>query len=284
MQAMKVLLMLLVIILFNVRDHVDAAELTILSINKYGTGAGTVQSKSLLAPPIIDCGLKCSAYIPGPGWITFIATADSDSTFSAWSGCDTINSDNSCSVYLSAPVRRVTATFDKLQTLTVSKLGTGTGTVTSTYPASPVIDCGSSCSESYVQGTQVTLSATPDPGGIFTGWSGGCTGTDTCMLTLTDDTQVTANFDLGYAEILSSRTLYNTLGAALGGAVTGDTILSRDAVLSESIVLDNGKQITLKGGYDNSFTNVTGTTTLRGPLTINSGSTLTADKLTIQLP
>jgi len=52
-------------------------------------------------------------------------------------------------------------------TLTVSKAGTGAGTVTASG-----ITCGTDCSESLDEGTVVTLTATPATGSIFTGWSG----------------------------------------------------------------------------------------------------------------
>jgi Divergent InlB B-repeat domain len=77
-------------------------------------------------------------------------------------------------------------------TLTVSKSGAGSGTVTSS-PAG--ISCGTSCSASYVSGTQVTLTASPAAGSTFTGWTGGgCTGTGTCVVTMNAATTVAANF------------------------------------------------------------------------------------------
>ena len=79
-------------------------------------------------------------------------------------------------------------------TLTTTKTGAGSGTVTSN-PAG--IDCGSDCSESYNSGTLVTLSAAASSGSIFTDWSGGgCSGTGPCIVTMAADTTVTANFDL----------------------------------------------------------------------------------------
>src|SRR5204862_401115 len=76
--------------------------------------------------------------------------------------------------------------------LTVSKAGTGSGTVAST-PAG--ITCGTDCSETYPSGTPVTLTAAPTTGSAFTGWSGGaCTGTGPCTVTLTAATTVTASF------------------------------------------------------------------------------------------
>lgn len=85
-------------------------------------------------------------------------------------------------------------TTASVYTLTVLSFGTGTGTVTSTSPASPVISCGSTCSGSYLQGTTVALTATPDPGKIFTGWSGACSGKGPCTVTMNSPQSVAANF------------------------------------------------------------------------------------------
>ena len=77
------------------------------------------------------------------------------------------------------------------KSLTVAKDGTGSGTVTS---APDGISCGSTCSSSFTQGSSVTLTATADSGSMFTGWSGGCSGTGTCVINLTENTAVTATF------------------------------------------------------------------------------------------
>jgi hypothetical protein len=76
----------------------------------------------------------------------------------------------------------VTATFTLEQyELNVTLDGTGNGTVTST-PAG--IDCGADCTESYDYGTVVTLTAVAETGSTFTGWSGACSGTGNCVVTL----------------------------------------------------------------------------------------------------
>jgi hypothetical protein len=62
----------------------------------------------------------------------------------------------------------VTKISDNL-TLTVTKAGTGSGTVSSS-PAG--INCGADCSENYTNGMSVTLTATPAAGSTFAGWSG----------------------------------------------------------------------------------------------------------------
>ncbi len=84
------------------------------------------------------------------------------------------------------------AAFSSAPTLTVSKDGTGNGTVTSS-PAG--IDCGSTCSAEFDSGTPVTLTATPESGSNFAGWSGaGCSGTGTCQITVAGAEGVTATF------------------------------------------------------------------------------------------
>ena len=88
-------------------------------------------------------------------------------------------------------------------TLSVVRIGTGSGTVTSN-PAG--IDCGATCGASFAEETNVTLTAAYAAGSHFGGWSGPCSGTGTCALTIQDHTTVTAVFDLDTDfEIISTR-------------------------------------------------------------------------------
>jgi len=77
--------------------------------------------------------------------------------------------------------------------LTVSKTGAGSGTVTSN-PAG--ISCGATCSAAFAIGTMVTLTAAPAAGSTFSGWSGSCTGTGACTVTMSAARAVTANFSV----------------------------------------------------------------------------------------
>jgi hypothetical protein len=78
-------------------------------------------------------------------------------------------------------------------TVTVSRRGTGSGTVRSSPDG---IDCGSSCTASYPAATTVRLSATPAHGSKFAGWSGACRGTLPCTVTTNADQTVIATFTL----------------------------------------------------------------------------------------
>ena len=77
-------------------------------------------------------------------------------------------------------------------TLSVSKIGTGSGTVTSNPTG---INCGGDCSQSYTDGTSVSLTATPASGSTFGGWSGACAGLGACNLNMTANQSVSATFN-----------------------------------------------------------------------------------------
>ncbi len=76
--------------------------------------------------------------------------------------------------------------------LSVTRSGSGTGMVTSS-PTDTTF--GATFSTSFVSGTSVILTATPDSGSMFAGWSGDCTGTGTCTVTMNAAKNVTALFN-----------------------------------------------------------------------------------------
>ena len=66
--------------------------------------------------------------------------------------------------------------------ITVFRLGLGSGTVTSDPPG---ISCPSDCEETYRKDIHVRLTATPAPGSIFTGWTNvACGASPTCELVM----------------------------------------------------------------------------------------------------
>jgi len=98
-----------------------------------------------------------------------------------------------------------------LPTLTVYKVGNGTGTVTAGTSLSPdgsslqgtvVINCGSGagCIGNFPVGTKVYLVAVAIPGSIFDGWSVNCplvspTILNVCSVTMSSNSTVGAIFD-----------------------------------------------------------------------------------------
>ena len=164
---------------------------------KYGAGNqstllvtsanGTVTSN----PSGINCGSTCSADYDPETSVTLTAVANSGYTFTGWSGGG-CSGTGACTVTMNAATS-VTATFaTSVYNLTVTKPGTGVGTVTG---SDGLINCGPTCSVNYESGKAVTLAASATSGSTFSGWSGGgCSGTGACTVTMNAATSVTATF------------------------------------------------------------------------------------------
>jgi hypothetical protein len=128
-------------------------------------------------------------------------------------------------------------------TLTVSKDGTGSGTVNSTPEG---INCGVACQAGFTDGTAVTLTAAAAGGSAFAGWAGeGCGGTGDCIVTMDTARHVTATFDLvpdqpGYDSTPASGSSIHVGTAPLGSTIsatltireTGNTTLVVTPTLS----------------------------------------------------
>ncbi|PYX94856.1 MAG: hypothetical protein DMG71_11260 [Acidobacteria bacterium] len=166
----------------------SSAQQAQLNVSVTGSGGGAVSS----SPPGITCGQTCSATFNGGTSVTLTATPSSGNSFSGWSGACSGTS-ATCTIVLNSATSAAAAGFAAAAAprLTVSETGSGTGTVTSN-PAG--INCGPTCAAAFATGTTVTLTAAPNPGFVFTGWSGGCSGTDTCTVALNADTSVPATF------------------------------------------------------------------------------------------
>lgn len=80
-----------------------------------------------------------------------------------------------------------------------------------------IINCDGEegCSEDFIEGTEVTLTATAATGSTFTGWNGACgatpievlsidNGTDTCVVTMDEAQSVTATFTLNTYDLTVS--------------------------------------------------------------------------------
>src|SRR5262249_14725109 len=127
----------------------------------------------------INCGSTCVMSYASGQQVTLQASAPAGSIFAGWSGA--CGGTGACTVTMNAN-KSVTATFNPTFTLTVTKSGTGSGSVTSS-PAG--ISCGSTCSSSYLSGQKVNLTPSAAQGSRFTGWTGACSGTGRCTVTMT---------------------------------------------------------------------------------------------------
>jgi len=161
------------------------AILETLSVSKSGSGLGTVVSN----PSGLRCGATCSSEFNYGTSVTLTQTPATGSYFTGWSGgC---SGTGPCTVSMTQ-ARSVTASFSLLTvTLTVSKSGFGSGNVSSNPPG---INCGPTCQRNFLYGKTVTLTATPDTGSVFSGWSDACSGTGSCVVTMSQARSVTVKF------------------------------------------------------------------------------------------
>jgi len=177
-------------------------------LSVYVTGNGTVTSD----PPGIDCrwgsGTCLASFVDGTV-VDLTAAPDPGESFIEWGGdCASYGTNATCSVTMDKDRQAYASFTAPYYRLTVyiwnnNQTGYGGGNVTSEPPG---ISCGGgnppdpggtrgNCTAVFPRGTNVTLTATPDPGWTFTGWGGDCAGTSpTCMLTMNRDKWVIAYF------------------------------------------------------------------------------------------
>lgn len=154
------------------------------------TAAGSGSGLAVSTPLGIDCGSICSHAFALGTEVRLMGLANTGSRFAGWTGAGC--SDTATCIVTMDSAASVTATFTAIRTLTVSSTGKGHGSVTSS-PAG--IDCGTTCSHSFDNGTVVTLTPSPEFGSVFARWGGACSGTGACRVTLTANASATADFE-----------------------------------------------------------------------------------------
>jgi hypothetical protein len=82
-------------------------------------------------------------------------------------------------------------TLSANSTVSFHAKGRGSGSVSSGTAGGT---CTSSCTATVPSGSSFTLSATPSPGSVFTGWLGACTGAGNCKISVRGPVEVSATF------------------------------------------------------------------------------------------
>ena len=181
------------------------------------------------SPTGINCGNgndDCAETVNIGTSITLTANPASGYEFAGWRGA--CSGTGTCSVTVDSALEDVTANFTFVRpapieqgTLNVVVSPTAGGIVTSS-PAG--INCGdgnADCSETVNQGTSITLTANPASGYEFAGWSGACSGTGTCSVTVSSAlADVTANFAVVQPAPIEQGALNIVVSPLTGGVVT----------------------------------------------------------------
>jgi hypothetical protein len=230
-----------------------------LSVSRTGNGSGAVTS----SPDGIDCPTDCEqVYDPGTP-VTLTASPNvATSSFGGWAGggCGV---DPVCVVTMDA-AKSVAATFTLVpHSLTVSKAGSGAGTV---FSSPGGISCGADCAQDYSHGRIVVLTPAAEAGSVFTGWSGACSGVGLCVVTVDAAKSVTATF-----ETLRPVTL-SVVGNGTAGISPSGTSCGPGCQL-----YPQGTEVTVTAGWSSATTVFVGWTLnstfvgFANPLTFNVG-------------
>jgi hypothetical protein len=167
----------------------------------------------------------------------------------------------------------LTGTGQDSVTLTVTKSGKGGGTV-----SGGPIACGATCSASVTRTSTtdpvVTLSAVPDAGSVFGGWSGACTGTSTtCAVTMSQARTVNAEFDL---QPVGLTVVLRAFGTATGSIASSPAGISCTAPCTQTANFPPGTAVTLTStGGPNVWWGSPACTGSTCAVTVNSASTVT---------
>jgi len=147
--------------------------------------------------------------------------------------------------------------------------GTGTGSVNSS-PSGPLSCSSTSCTGDF---TSVTLSANPSPNSFFSGWGGACAGMENCSLYVALPTTVSAVFTLKSSALQVGGSYYGALQKACDNVAAGGTVMAVARDQLGDLTLDRGINLTIRGGYNDAFSLITGVTKVNGTVSLETGST-----------
>ncbi|MBY0490137.1 MAG: Ig-like domain-containing protein [Gemmatimonadaceae bacterium] len=240
-----------------------------LTVSGASSGSGTVvASDGTISCTIFGASASgpCAAAFAEGATVQLTAAATGGSAFQGWQGDCASASGATCTLTMDR-ARATSPRFVGSAALIVRGAGSGFGTVSS-QPAG--IACSvlagnteGACTTSVLIGNSITLTPVPASGSEFIGWSGACSGSAACTVTLAQLSEVTATFrQLGVP-------LTITLSGPSGGSVTtsnGQACASTGSPVTCTILAAPGSTLRVTGN-PGQYLRFTGFTTLCAGLT-----------------
>ncbi|MFM2076773.1 MAG: hypothetical protein RJA49_663 [Actinomycetota bacterium] len=180
-------------------------------------------------------------------------TTSGAAAFSHWSG-DCLGTAPTCTVTMDQ-ARSVHADFVPGQQLFISTNNFEVGRVRTNVPgvSCPGTGNDADCFAAVATNTVVTLTAAPLPNGVFTGWSGACTGTvNPCVVTMNAAKSVDATFAYGFTVAVSKSgsgagTIVSTPAKVSCGAVCKAVMVSGTTITLTAVAASGSKFVGWSG-------------------------------------
>lgn len=187
--------------------------------------------------------------------VTIMAAANPGYTFFHWTEGGNEVSTSAEYTFVATHHRTLVAVFSpQSYSVNTATAGAGSGSVTLNPPGG-----------AYPYSTVVTVTATADPGSAFTGWSGDCTGTGSCVMTIDGNKSVTAGFNR------HQYTVAVNASPAAGGSVSGGGVYNHGASVTVKATANAGYSFVHWAEGDNELS-----TSAQYPFTATGNRTLVA--------
>ena len=248
------------------------------------TGTAGTSTGSITGGNSINCTVASDGNASGtcmelrdPGTVVSLTATQAPCTSVIWSGCS-VSAGNSCSVGLNQN-KTVSVAFNfSICNVTENSVGNGT------------VSCPANVS--YNSATECTIQANT---GYHIASVSGCSGTPVGPFlydvlsfnyqtgTITTDCEVSAIFTINslVRKLGPDTTYYPNITDAYIASSAGDTIDLRASTFIEDVNFSKNVSITIRGGYDTSFSSRAGNSAVKGLFTISLG-TVNIDKISIE--
>jgi hypothetical protein len=209
-----------------------ARYLLSLSAAPAGTGGGSIVSN----PSGISCQIaagggvsgQCSAQFSGRNSVRLVATGATGTDFSGWGTGAPCSGTGDCVVTLTGALTLSPSFTLRRLSLAVALGGSGQGSVAVTSSdAANNFTCAAgapaaTCTRDLAYGSTAQLVASASAGSRFVGWSGACSGSGSCSVTMTTAQSIGATFDRLPTLVLAPRTVAvtDTIGRLPPAAAT----------------------------------------------------------------